>query len=116
MKEFEIKDISRRTAPVEGELFKNIELYGKIFEIIYGYYEEVDRMNDPIEIYPDFLSAPVYTDDGFPFVTHMQAPCEYYEKKGTDIDRDCSTCIYMEQGDELIAVCRCKKNQVRKNE
>ena len=95
----------------EGDLFKVITLYGKTFEIRFGYYEEIDRQNEPMEIYLDFTLNPVYTDDGFPFVTHMQAPCEYYRKKGTDSDRDCSTCWYLEQGEELIGVCRCKKRQ-----
>ena len=116
MKPFEIGDEKKTVLPVEGDLYKVINLHGATFEIRYGYYEEIDRQNDPIEIYPDFLKSPAYTNDGFPFVTHMQEPCKYYKKKGTDKDRDCSTCVYMEYGDELIAVCRCKKNQVRKNE
>ena len=98
-------------APKEGDLFKVIKLHGETFEIRYGYYEEIDRQNEPMEIYPNFIENPVYTDDGFPFVTQMQEPCEHYKKKGTDSDRDCGSCAYMEYGDELIAVCRCKKNR-----
>ena len=97
--------------PKEGDLFKVIKLHGETFEIRYGYYEEIDRQNEPMEIYPNFLETPVYTNDGFPFVTQMQEPCEHYKKKGTDSDRDCGSCAYMEYGDELIAVCRCKKNR-----
>jgi hypothetical protein len=98
-------------APKEGDLYKIIKLHGASFEIRYGYYEEIDRHNEPMGIYPDFLKVPVYTDDGFPFVTHMQSPCDHYMKKGKDADKDCSTCAYMEQGDELIGICKCKKNQ-----
>ncbi len=97
--------------PKEGDLFKIIELHGRAFEIRYGYYEEIDRQFEPMEIYPDFIKNPVYTNDDFPFVTLMQSPCDHYIKKGKDSERDCSTCKYMERGDELIAVCRCPKNR-----
>ena len=95
----------------EGDLFKVIELYGARFEIRYGYYEEIERQHEPMEIYPDFIKNPVYTNDGSPFVTWMQDACESYISKGNDLDRDCGSCVYMERGDELIAVCRCKKNK-----
>jgi hypothetical protein len=108
---FGIEAAPKPPAPKEGELYKVIELYGATFEIRYGYYEEIDRQNDPIEIYPDFIKTPVYTENGFPFVTHMQPPCSYYEKKGSDLDNDCSTCAYIEPGEELIGVCRCKENR-----
>lgn len=97
--------------PKEGDLFKIIELHGRVFEIRYGYYEEIDRHHEPMEIYPDFVKNPVYTNDGFPFVTLMQEPCEHYKKKGTDSDKECGSCKYMERGEELIAVCRCKKKR-----
>lgn len=95
----------------EGDLFKVIELYGEKFEIRYGYYEDFERQNEPIEIYPDFKKDPVYTFDGYPFITLMQDICEHYRKCGEDSDLDCSSCIFMERGDELIAVCRCPKNR-----
>ena len=98
----------------EGDLYKIIKLHGATFEIRYGYYEETDRQFEPIEIYPDFIKNPVYTNDGFPFVTLMQDPCEHYKKCTDDPDHDCSNCKYMERGDELIAVCRCDSR--RKNE
>ena len=93
--------------PKEGDLFKVIELHGKRFEIRYGYYEDIDRSHEPIEIYPDFIKNPVYTNDGFPFITLMQAPCEHYESSNNDPDTDCGSCKYMERGDALIAICRC---------
>jgi len=99
------------TSHKEGDLYKVIKLHGATFEIRYGYYDEIERASEPIEIYPDFLEAPAYTDDGFPFVTLMQEPCEHYRKKGTDTDKECGSCIYAEDGDELIAVCRCKQNR-----
>ena len=97
--------------PKEGDLYRVIELYGKTFEIRYGYYEEIDRQYDPMEIYPDFLQNPVYTKDGYPFVTLMQGACRYFQKKSKDPERDCENCKYMERGEELIALCRCPQNK-----
>lgn len=100
----------------EGDLYKVIELHGKSFEIRYGYYEDIDRQYEPYEIYPDFKKQPVYTEDGSPFVTLMQESCKYYKNVGNDSDHDCSSCVYMERGDELIAVCRCPYNRLRERE
>jgi len=106
-------DATARAVPKEGDLYKIIELHGATFEIRYGFYEETDRQFEPIEIYPDFIKAPVYTNDGFPFVTLMQSPCEHYERRTDDPDRDCGSCRHMERGDELIAVCRYQGNRKR---
>lgn len=103
----EIDANSNPPPPKEGDLYKIIELHGRIFEIRYGYYEETDRRFEPIEIYPDFTKTPVYTSDGFPFVTLMQDSCEHYTRINNDPDNDCGNCKYMERGDELIAVCKC---------
>ena len=108
----EINVSSKPPTPKEGELFKVIELHGAVFEIRYGYYEETDRQFEPVEIYPDFIKNPIYTNDGFPFVTLMQEPCEHFKKLSDDPDCDCSNCMHMERGDELIAVCRCTKRKI----
>ncbi len=96
--------------PIEGDLFKIIELHGATFEIKYGYYEDIDRKYDPVAIYPDFIKNPTYTSDGYPFVTLMQSPCEHFKRTGDE--DDCGNCKYMERGDELIAVCRCPKRKL----
>ena len=97
----------------EGDLFKVICLHGKTIEIRYGYYEEIDRRREPVEVYPDFIKAPLYTDDGFPFVTLMQDACPHYAKKAAG-EAECGNCLYVERGEELIALCRCPRN--RRNE
>ena len=106
---FSLDDI--REKPKEGDLYRIIELHGKTFEIRYGYYEEIDRQYDPMEIYPDFLKDPIYTEDAYPFVTLMQEACLHFQKKSREPERDCGNCAYMERGDELIALCRCPKNR-----
>ena len=97
--------------PKEGDLYKVIELHGKAFEIRYGYYEEIDRKYEPMEIYPDFLQNPVYTADEYPFVTLMQEACRHFQCRSREPELDCGNCKYMERGDELIAVCRCPQNK-----
>lgn len=110
-----------RVIPKEGDLFKVITAYGKSFELRYGYYDEQDRhskYNEPIEIYPDFLEHPEYTDEGIPFATAMQDRCKHFKLKDKNNDEGednvCFHCIHYEKCDELLGVCRCKAR--RKNE
>ena len=101
--------------PVEDDLYKRIELFGKAFELRYGYYEERDRKNPlvkPIPIYPDFRKSTVYTEEGYPFVTDMQDTCEHYA--GDDPDAGCYCCRHYRKGEDFIGVCLCESN--RKNE
>ena len=102
--------------PKEGDLYKVITTFGKTFELYYGYYEEKDRHSSfatPIEIYPDFIKAPLFTEEGFPFVTAIQEVCEYYEKVADTTNR-CIDCLYFQKGEELFGLCKCKSR--RKNE
>ena len=100
----------------EGELYRVIEAHGVRFEIYYGYYAEEDRQNpfvDPMEMYPDFLTHPVHTADGIPFVTALQKTCRYFSGMA-DEDNTCYQCDHYEKCEELLGICRCKGN--RKNE
>ena len=94
----------------EGELYRRINVYGKHFEIYYGYYADTDRENpnaDPIEIYPNFNETPMYTDEGIPFATAMQKPCSHF-KGDPDDDNTCYQCEYYAGCEELLGVCRCE--------
>ena len=87
--------MDKRKIPKEGDLYKEIKTFGKTFTLYYGYYEEQDRYSKyakVVEIYPDFRENPVFTDEGFPFVTAIQLPCEYYKKIKDTTDRciDCA--------------------------
>ncbi len=105
--------ISKKTAeqkPKEGDLYKIVAAFGKTFPIYYGYYEESDRYSkypDPVEVFPNFLENPLYTDTGYPFVTAIQCPCKYF-KKTRDINDRCGDCAFYEQGEELIGICKHK--------
>ncbi len=110
------------SAPKEGDLFKIIQVGGKTFEIRYGFYEECDRHNrfaEPMEIYPDFVKNPQYTDDGIPFITAMQNPCKSFTGK-LDENSTCDGCAYYKRCEELLGVCTCPENirdfNMRQNE
>ena len=99
--------------PREGDLFKVIHLHGRIFEIRYGFYEECDRHNqfaEPMEIYPDFLKAPQYTDEGTPFITAIQIPCAHFTRT-KDENSTCEECAHYRHGEELLGTCACPHNQ-----
>lgn len=104
--------------PKEGDLYKIIELYGKTFEIRYGFYEECDRHNqfaEPIEIYPDFIKQPQHTDEGIPFITAIQSPCNHFSETKT-ANSTCEECAYYRHGDELLGICACPHNMLKDTE
>ena len=94
---------SKPVPPREGDLFKIIRILGKTFEIRYGFYEECDRYTqfaESVPIYPNFIKFPQYTDDGTPFVTAMQNPCERFEGK-KDANSVCGDCAHYRSCDEI---------------
>ena len=100
----------------EGELYKVIKAHGKIFEIYYGYYDEADRQNplvEPMEMYPNFVQTPVYTEKGIPFAVAMQPPCKHF-KGEADVDNTCYQCTYYERCEELLGLCTCPHNRKEK--
>ena len=100
--------------PKEGDLFKVIRLYGRTFEIRYGFYEEQDRQGrfaEPMEIYPDFIRHPQYTDQGIPFITAIQSPCSHFTGK-RDANSTCEECAHYRHCEELIGLCTCPENHI----
>lgn len=107
---------ARESHPKEGDLYKIITVFGNTFEIYYGYYEDSDRYSkfpEPVEVFPNFVKAPLFTENGEPFVTAIQSPCESFEKV-RDITDTCVDCKYFKPGEELIGLCVCEKNLQRK--
>ena len=110
---------TKKEKHVEGEFYKKVELYGRTFDLYYGYYEECDRnepLFEPIVIYPDFVKQPIYTDDGLPFATVIQDACDNYEGKvARNEDTTCADCEYFSPGEEWFGICkhpyRTKKNE-----
>ena len=94
----------------EGSIYKVLTAFGKKFEIRYGYYEEFERLTgEPIPIYPDFREYPLYTEEGFPFVTQMQDACGHCRLRSKD--SCCGNCRDFAHGDELIGICTNANNK-----
>ncbi len=97
----------------EGEIYKTIVVEGRSFEIRYGYYEDYEREKwDPIPIYPNFLESPVYSKDGYPFVTRTQDACIHYISRMKSGDSWCADCIHFPDETQEIGICRCIYNNV----
>ena len=112
---FNIVKPEERAVPKEGDLFKVIVAHGKSFELRYGYYTDTDRENpyiEPMEMYPNFIENPLYTDEGIPFVTAMQKVCKHFKLKDKHSDQGednvCFGCSHYEKCEELLGVCTCK--------
>ena len=100
--------------PREGDLYRQVELFGKMFELRYGYYEDKDRRGPPDVIYPNFVKEPIYTDDGQPFVTMMQDICQHFRGDiDSSGDSTCGDCEYFKHGEEWLGVCACSQNRLR---
>ncbi len=100
---------------LEGDLFRTVEVHGKIFNIYYGYYEESDRhsrYNDPVPVYPDLDRNPQHDGEGHRIVTRMQVACPYYSGKSSE--DSCEHCPYFKHGGDLFGICLCEHN--KKNE
>ncbi len=105
-----------RAAPVhkEGELYKVVDIHGVEFSLYYGYYEDCDRENplvEPMPIYPNLKTNPMYTDDGTRIVTRMQDACEHYDGKVVE-DRECRSCACFQKCAEFFGICTCPKNKM----
>ena len=98
--------------PREGDVYAEVELFEKRFQLKYGYYDERDRAGPPDVIYPDFIKEPVYTSAGEPLATMMQDACPHYlgdtQKKE---DAACGECSFFERGPEWFGRCRSPSNK-----
>ena len=95
---FDTQNVPKEEEHREGELYKVVTVFGKTFELWYGYYEDYERENptvEPMPIYPNFRKEPLYTDEGEPFVTMMQDACPYYkgEKGHHNTHRQTGGCV-----------------------
>ena len=108
----EIKEENLSRDPREGEIYKVVTTFGKTFELKYGYYSEIDRAGAPDIIYPDFLTAPIYTDAGELFVTMMQDACEAFASPAAHgEDSTCAECAHFTRGEEWFGICTCPQKK-----
>lgn len=97
----------------EGEVYKTLNVSGREFVIRYGYYSEIERdSGQPIPVMLDFISEPLYTSHGLPFVTRIQDACEHYIAKCGRGDGWCADCKYYSDAREDIGVCLCEKRKI----
>ena len=103
----------------EGDLYKVITAGGRTFEIRYGYYDPVLERGhtDPMPIFPDFIKHPIYTTDGYLFVTADQEICEHFSPKSNISGEGwCNDCECLEHCEEFLGICRSPERRERKNE
>ena len=94
--------------PTEGDLYANVSVSGREFTLRYGYYEDLDRESgEPIPIYPDLKSDPVYSQDGRPIVTQMQIACSEY--LGPESEDNCGHCSFFLGEKLLFGICASPK-------
>ena len=97
----------------EGDLYKIVSAGGHTFELYYGYYEEYERRGgEPVIIYPDLKTNPLYSADGYMVVTAVQDTCPHFAPRGeVDEDSICSDCMYYRGSKTHIDICTCQRNR-----
>lgn len=99
--------------PREGDLHSIMTIGPHAFELRYGYSDERDRATgEPYILYPDLLSEPLYTEDGYRVVAALQSICEHYiPPYGCEREDCCYTCSFYPNQNSEIGICRCEKMQ-----
>lgn len=100
--------------PREGDLYKVYQIDRHIFEIRYGYYADDERGRvEPLPVFPDLRTQPVYTAAGHPIVTLVQQPCDRYRPKNPLRREDwCGDCHHYSGGRDELGICLClQENQ-----
>lgn len=97
--------------PREGDLHSIVTIGPHAFELRYGYCDDRDRATgEPYILYPDLLTEPLYTADGYRIVAALQSICEHYvPTKGQEWEDCCYTCSYYPDQQSEIGICGCEK-------
>lgn len=103
--------INEVNIPREGDLHSIVTIGSHRFELRYGYCDEQDRSSgEPYILYPDLLSQPLYTEDGYRIVAALQSVCEHYAfPDGREREDCCYTCEFYPDQRSEIGVCGCEK-------
>lgn len=105
--------LSNNILPKEGDLYKVYRIDRHVFQIRYGYYADNERGRvEPLPVFPDLRTSPVYTAEGAPIVTLLQRPCLHYQPRTPHRREDwCGDCCHYSGGREEIGICRCLHNK-----
>lgn len=97
--------------PKEGDLHSIVTIGPHTFELRYGYCDERDRSTgEPYILYPDLLSKPIYTEDGYRIVVALQSVCEYYAPADGQEEEDCCyTCSFYPDQKSELGICGCER-------
>lgn len=97
--------------PREGDLHSVVTIGPHSFTLRYGYCDERDRATgEPYILYPDLLSQPLYTEDGYRIVTALQSVCRHYTlPEGREKEDCCYTCRFYPDQRSEIGICGCEK-------
>lgn len=97
--------------PREGDLHSIVTIGSHTFELRYGFCDDRDRATgEPYILYPDLLSAPLYTEDGYRIVAALQSVCEHYTlPDGREREDCCYTCNFYPDQQAEIGICRCEE-------
>lgn len=103
--------INEVNIPKEGDLHSIVTIGSHAFELRYGYCDDRDRVTgEPYILYPDLLSEPIYTEDGYRIVAALQKNCEYYAPPdGQEREDCCYTCDFYPDQQSEIGICRCEE-------
>ncbi len=98
----------------EGDVFGELVVDGKRFEIRYGYYEDYEReTGDPIPIYPDLHKKPTFGVSGRRIVSAIQQACKNFSPKctGCENEDDCGFCKHYKENNsgDMIGICQHEK-------
>jgi len=103
--------INEVNIPREGDLHSIVIIDTHTFELRYGYCDERDRATgEPYILYPDLLSEPFYSKDGYRIVAALQSVCDHYTPPdGAEKEDCCYTCRFYPDRQSEIGICRCEK-------
>jgi len=96
--------------PREGDLHSVVTIDSYSFELRYGYCDERDRASgEPYILYPDLLTQPHFTTDGYRIVSALQSVCEHYlVPEGKEQEDCCYTCSHYPNEKDEIGICKCE--------
>lgn len=102
--------INELNIPKEGDLHAVVIIGSHSFELRYGYCDERDRASgEPYILYPDLLTHPRFTEDGYRIVSALQSVCRHYTIPEGQAKEDCCyTCDHYPDPHDEIGICKCE--------
>ncbi len=102
--------VNELNVPREGDLHAVVTIDSYSFELRYGYCDERDRASgEPYILYPDLLTQPHFTVEGYRIVSALQSVCKYYTvPENREWEDCCYTCNHYPNPKDEIGICKCE--------